>query len=91
MALLAAAWLEPCAAAQSPEQPAVIAPADAPPTDSSAARMLTIPLIRAGARLAPADLAAARERVALGLTSLPWEGLALSHGDPAIPTRQVAP
>ena len=69
----------------------VIAPADAPPTDSSAARMLTIPLIRAGARLAPADLAAARERVALGLTSLPWEGLALSHGDPAIPTRQVAP
>jgi nicotinate phosphoribosyltransferase len=23
------------------------------------------------------------------LRSLPWEGLMLSHGDPAIPTRQI--
>jgi len=28
--------------------------------------------------------------VVRGLGSLPWEGLALSHGEPAIPTRQVA-
>ena len=25
-----------------------------------------------------------------GLHSLPWEGLALSHGDPAIPTRYMS-
>jgi nicotinate phosphoribosyltransferase len=29
--------------------------------------------------------------VTAGLTSLPWEGLKLSDGDPAIPTRVVAP
>ena len=71
--------------------PADAPPPDAPPTDSAAARMLTVPLVRDGARLAQTDLAAARERVALGLSSLPWEGLALSHGEPAIPTRQVPP
>lgn len=71
--------------------PADAPPPDAPPTDAGAARTLTVPLVRAGQRLAPADLAAARERVALGLGSLPWEGLALSHGEPAIPTRQVPP
>jgi nicotinate phosphoribosyltransferase len=27
--------------------------------------------------------------VASGLRSLPWEGLSLSHGDPAIPTTQI--
>ena len=31
-------------------------------------------------------LAAARALVASGLHSLPWEGLKLAHGDPAIPT-----
>jgi nicotinate phosphoribosyltransferase len=36
------------------------------------------------------DLAAARALVAEGLHSLPWEGLALSHGEPAIPTRVVS-
>ena len=47
-------------------------------------------LVRDGEVLAPADLSAARDRVAAGLHSLPWEGLALSHGEPAIPTRQVS-
>jgi nicotinate phosphoribosyltransferase len=35
------------------------------------------------------DLAAARELVAAGLRSLPWEGLRLSPGDPAIPTQTI--
>jgi len=39
--------------------------------------------------LAAPDLNAARELVAHGLGSLPWEGLALSRGEPAIPTRQA--
>jgi len=34
-------------------------------------------------------IAAARELVASGLHSLPWEGLKLVHGDPAIPTVQI--
>ena len=51
---------------------------------------LTVPLVRDGEVLAPADLGAARALVAGGLRSLPWEGLALSHGDPAIPTRYIS-
>ena len=31
----------------------------------------------------------ARAHLADGLVSLPWEGLGLSHGDPAVPTRYV--
>ncbi len=58
-----------------------------PPT---AGVRLTVPLVRDGEVLAPADLGAARTLVADGLHSLPWEGLALSHGDPAIPTRYVS-
>ncbi|MFZ4373756.1 MAG: nicotinate phosphoribosyltransferase [Mycobacterium sp.] len=53
-------------------------------------RILTVPLVRGGDVLAAPDLGAARELVVRGLGSLPWEGLALSHGEPAIPTRQVA-
>ena len=50
-----------------------------------------MPLVRGGAPPAAPDLDAARQLVADGLGSLPWEGLALSHGEPAIPTRQVPP
>jgi nicotinate phosphoribosyltransferase len=57
-----------------------------PPTGG---RLLTTPLVRAGEVLAAPDLNAARELVAHGLSSLPWEGLALSRGEPAIPTRQA--
>ena len=52
-------------------------------------RVLTVPLVRSGQPVAATDLDAARAQVAAGLTSLPWEGLALSHGEPAIPTRQI--
>jgi len=62
----------------------------APPTDGPA-RPLTVQLVRAGEPVVRPDPDAARDRVAEGLRSLPWEGLALSHGDPAIPTRQIGP
>lgn len=56
------------------------------------ARPLTVELVRAGTRVGgDTDLAAARDRVAAGLRSLPWDGLGLSKGDPAIPTRLPAP
>ena len=51
---------------------------------------LAHPLIRAGESVTDADLESARERVAAGLHSLPWDGLALSRGEPAIPTRMVS-
>ena len=68
--------------------PATARLAGAPP---DTARPLTVPLVRAGKVLAASSLDAARDLVARGLRSLPWEGLALSRGEPAIPTRQVAP
>ncbi|BBY62375.1 nicotinate phosphoribosyltransferase [Mycolicibacterium helvum] len=67
----------------------VIYPVSAPPEVTDPARALTVPLVRGGQPVAVADLAAARALVASGLRSLPWEGLALSQGEPAIPTRQV--
>ncbi|AQA04290.1 nicotinate phosphoribosyltransferase [Mycobacterium sp. MS1601] len=69
----------------------VIYPADAPQTDSRPARLLTVPLVRGGDLVAGDDLAKARALVAEGLTSIPWEGLKLSAGEPAIPTRVIAP
>ncbi|MCV6999279.1 nicotinate phosphoribosyltransferase [Mycolicibacterium alvei] len=59
------------------------------------ARPLTVPLVTGGTPVdghhPSADLTTARERVAAGLHSLPWDGLKLSRGEPAIPTRVVAP
>ena len=62
-------------------------PASPPVSESS--RVLTTPLVRDGDVVAKPELAAARELVASGLRSLPWEGLNLSHGEPAIPTTQI--
>ena len=67
----------------------VIHPVGQTPETTEPSRVLTVPLARGGEPLAAADLAAARALVAGGLHSLPWEGLALSHGELAIPTRQV--
>lgn len=50
---------------------------------------MTVPLVRGGELVSKPNLAAARELVASGLRSLPWEGLNLSHGEPAIPTTQI--
>ncbi|ALR11178.1 nicotinate phosphoribosyltransferase [Mycobacteroides saopaulense] len=52
-------------------------------------RTLTGALIRGGEPVTADSLDDARERVRTGLLSLPWEGLGLSHGDPAIATRLV--
>ncbi len=54
------------------------------------ARPLTVPLVRQGEPVDSAGLEAARERVREGLLSLPWDGLKLSRGEPAIPTRMIS-
>ena len=66
----------------------VVHPIGASP-DGTPSRLLTVPLVRSGEVVARADLTAARDLAARGLRSLPWEGLALSRGEPAIPTRQA--
>jgi nicotinate phosphoribosyltransferase len=53
-------------------------------------RPLQVPLVRGGERVAEAPtLEQAREHLRSVRVSLPWEGLALSKGDPAIPTTHV--
>ncbi|BBZ03394.1 nicotinate phosphoribosyltransferase [Mycolicibacterium chitae] len=69
----------------------VVFPAGRPPADADGGRALSVPLVRAGRRVDDGGLGAARALVSTGLTSLPWEGLKLSRGEPAIPTRLVAP
>ena len=69
----------------------VVFPAGRPPADAEHGRLLMVPLVRAGDTVGKADLEAARALVPAGLTSLPWEGLKLSDGDPAVPTRIVTP
>src|SRR5699024_1718770 len=70
--------------------------ADAPPApEGLTARRLAVPLVRGGQAVGDADpaaaLTAARDRVAAGLRSLPWEGLRLTAGDPALPVQFVDP
>lgn len=71
----------------------VVHPVGAAPAETNGyqARPLTTELVRAGEPVAGHDLAAARDRVAAGLLSLPWDGLSLSRGEPAIPTRLIPP
>lgn len=71
----------------------VVYPAGRPPEVNEPNRLLTVPLVRGGEVVTGTGataLAAARDRVASGLHSLPWEGLKLAHGEPAIPTRVIA-
>jgi nicotinate phosphoribosyltransferase len=67
----------------------VVYPAGRPPETTHPCRVLTTPLVRGGEAVLDPNLSAARELVASGLRSLPWEGLNLSHGEPAIPTTQI--
>jgi nicotinate phosphoribosyltransferase len=67
----------------------IVYPAGHRPPTTEPSRALTIPLMREGQPVIDLDLGAARDLVASGLRSLPWEGLMLSHGDPAIPTTQI--
>ncbi|MFY9920238.1 MAG: nicotinate phosphoribosyltransferase, partial [Mycobacterium sp.] len=70
----------------------VVYPAgEAVPRADLVARELTVALVEKGEPVADLSLDAARERVAAGLHSLPWDGLKLSRGEPAIPTRMVSP
>ena len=67
----------------------VVHPAGRGPETTEPCRVLTVPLVRKGEAVADTDLFSARQLVASGLRSLPWEGLSLAHGDPAIPTIQI--
>jgi nicotinate phosphoribosyltransferase len=69
----------------------VVYPADGPhPGAGEHDRELQIPLIRGGDLAADAPvLEDGRERLRGALVSLPWEGLKLSQGEPAIPTTFV--
>jgi nicotinate phosphoribosyltransferase len=50
-------------------------------------RVLPVPALRSGRRVGPPEsLDAGRERLRAALVSVPWEGLKLSHGEPALPT-----
>lgn len=71
----------------------VVYPAGHPPPteDGFRARPLSVDMVRGGQPVHEHDLEQARARVAAGLGSLPWDGLKLSRGEPAIPTRVVAP
>lgn len=69
----------------------VVYPVGRRPDIEEPSRVVTVPLMREGKQVFDGDLAAARELVAHGLKSVPWEGLKLSHGEPAIPTRLIAP
>ncbi|WP_027331309.1 nicotinate phosphoribosyltransferase [Mycolicibacterium tusciae] len=53
-------------------------------------RPLMTRLVRQGDPVGSAGLEAARRRVREGLESLPWDGLKLSRGEPAIPTRMIS-
>ncbi|MGH3620987.1 MAG: nicotinate phosphoribosyltransferase [Sciscionella sp.] len=65
----------------------VVYPTSHPPPAEEHDRALSTPLLRGGK---PVDglptLEQSRERLRHALVSVPWEGLKLSHGEPAIPT-----
>ncbi|OBA78664.1 nicotinate phosphoribosyltransferase [Mycobacterium sp. 1164966.3] len=67
----------------------IVHPAGRPPSTEEPYRVLTTPLVRDGRVVADADLTAARKLAASGLHSLPWEGLKLGPGEPAVPTTTI--
>jgi nicotinate phosphoribosyltransferase len=68
----------------------IVHPYGHPPRDESS-RALTVDLVRDGEPVGDFSIDAARRRVKDGLHSLPWDGLKLSKGEPAIPTRMIPP
>ena len=65
----------------------VVYPLATPPAIGPHDRVLPVPMMRAG-ELVPGleSFEGARERLRGALVSVPWEGLKLSRGEPAIPT-----
>src|SRR5205823_4804155 len=57
-----------------------------PPAPEPGDRALQVPLIRAGEPVPAPSLEESRERLRAALVAVPWEGLKLSRGEPAIPT-----
>ncbi|WP_116046656.1 nicotinate phosphoribosyltransferase [Amycolatopsis palatopharyngis] len=69
----------------------VIYQADTVPELGEHDRVLQIPLVRGGQVTGELPtLEDSRQLLRRGLVSLPWEGLKLSHGEPAIPTMFVS-
>ncbi|ANY07909.1 nicotinate phosphoribosyltransferase [Pseudonocardia sp. HH130630-07] len=67
----------------------VVHPHDEAPRLGPHDRTLPVPLVRAGSVVAAPEhtgLEAARDRLRTALVAVPWEGLKLSRGEPAIPT-----
>ncbi|MEU5690265.1 nicotinate phosphoribosyltransferase [Actinosynnema sp. NPDC020468] len=65
----------------------IVFPHDEQPDLGAHDRVLATPLIRGGKRVEGLDtLAESRERLRAALVTVPWEGLKLSRGEPAIPT-----
>jgi nicotinate phosphoribosyltransferase len=67
----------------------IVHPYGEPPDEDG--RALTVELVRKGEPVGDLSLDAARRRVEEGLHSVPWDGMKLSKGEPAIPTRMIAP
>jgi nicotinate phosphoribosyltransferase len=67
----------------------IVHPYGHPPDESG--RALTVDLVRDGEPVGDLSIDKARRRVKEGLHSLPWDGLKLSKGEPAIPTRMIPP
>lgn len=61
-----------------------------PPRPEPGDRALQVPVLRGGTPVGEAPLAAAREHHRAVMVGLPWDGLKLSPGDPALPT-EVGP
>jgi nicotinate phosphoribosyltransferase len=66
----------------------VVHPFGRPPSELSGVA-LTTDLVRGGEPVGDLSIDTARRRVKDGLHSLPWDGLKLSRGEPAIPTRMM--
>jgi nicotinate phosphoribosyltransferase len=68
----------------------VVHPFGRPPS-AEPGRALTVDLVHEGESVGDLRIDTARRRVKDGLHSLPWDGLKLSRGEPAIPTRMIPP
>jgi nicotinate phosphoribosyltransferase len=65
----------------------VVYPVTAPPEAGPHDRVVPVPLMRGGKRVADLPtLEQSREHLRAALVSVPWEGLKLSRGEPALPT-----